>query len=782
MGAPNGNHRFRIAAVLLVAGAGLALCFGVLFSDESFCQGDLAGYYRPAKSLIASLARASGGVPMWNPFFASGQPFAGNPEHEIFHPLTTLFFLLPFEVAFAMQVIAPLLLGVVGMFVLLRSLRRSKWAALMGAVSWGFGGYLLSVTCLLPSLFTASILPLGLAFAVRLVHGGTLRGMLGQIIGLALCLGWQCLAAEPSVLLVTLLPFAALLLLERRHVSRRALLGTAAAFALGLAIGAAALIPGLDHAGKTVRASGLPEGWASVWSMPPLRVLDLLSPNALGHPGIPNGYWGLSWYAPRPGPFLMSLYPGLLVTALAVAACVGRLRRLWSWVALGGFGYLLALGKFLPLWPLLRRLPLLSTVRFPEKFALLIILPLVIVASHGFDHCVRGPARWRRGLATALAALGGAMALVATTLWLVRDRSPYARLMAGDTVRVASIAACLSALFAWRRRLGPATLAPILVGVLAIDLVSAGRPLLTTHDRSDLNAPPAFLRSAVGSGRDQTLFHWAAWIPGVTGHLGTLGLARPPIPVQWGLGLTLENDFDLTQLRWTAEATDRFWGVVKQSPAMVAPLLRRRGVTAVVQAGARGGGPTGTAYLAAHLGGQPVPIETVTLADSRPFVFAARQVEIVDGNDGWESAVLRLGPAVAETACVDRASLSVFAGPPAPADVRMAMRAPGRVAFDVRAHGPQSSFLAINQTWDPFWRAAVDGQAAQLVRTDIALSGLVVPPGQHSVVLEYDNPWLRVGMATSACALLGCLILLLVARRARPCKSVDRGGVTPEFS
>jgi hypothetical protein len=182
----------------------------------------------------------------------------------------------------------PLLLGAIGMFVLLRSLRRGRWACLMGSLSWGFGGYLISSTTLLPGLFAASIIPLGLAFAVRLARGARAR----ELVGLALCVGWQCLAGEPSVLLVTVLPFVALLFSQRRCVSRAALIRIAAGLGLGIAIGGAALIPGFDHASKTVRASGLPAEWASLWSMPPLRVLDLLSPHALGHPEMQDPYWG----------------------------------------------------------------------------------------------------------------------------------------------------------------------------------------------------------------------------------------------------------------------------------------------------------------------------------------------------------------------------------------------------------------------------------------------------------------------------------------------------------
>ena len=41
-----------------------------------------------------------------------------------------------------------------------------------------------------------------------------------------------------------------------------------------------------------------------------------------------------------------------------------------------------------------------------------------------------------------------------------------------------------------------------------------------------------------------------------------------------------------------------------------------------------------------------------------------------------------------------------------------------------------------------------------------ALSGVLVPPGQHSVELEYDDPWLRVGFLISLLAGFACLLLI----------------------
>jgi hypothetical protein len=163
-------------------------------------------------------------------------------------------------------------------------------------------------------------------------------------------------------------------------------------------------------------------------------------------------------------------------------------------------------------------------------------------------------------------------------------------------------------------------------------------------------------------------------------------------------------------------------------------------------------------------------------------VFAARRVEIVDGNDGWETTVMRLRDEAAGAACVDRSSLDSFPGTPAPAEIGAVERSPDRLSLRVLARGPQPSFLAINQTWDPFWEATMDGAPAQLLRTDISLSGLVVPAGPHTIVLAYHNPWLDLGMATSAFGLLAALALLVlrVVRAGRRGPEPGRGAEARE--
>ena len=736
------------------------LFWRVLAHGESFGDRDLAAYYHPAKSIIAPLARASGGIPQWNPFFASGQPFAANPEHEVFCPLTTLFFLLPFEIAFRLQVILPLPLAAVCMFVFLRTLRRSRAAALFGALSWGFGGYLLSTTTLLPSLFAVASLPLTLAFVVRVARQPRLR----DVAALALCYGLQCLSGEPVAIGATLLLGVAAALAQRRTCERptRPVVALVLGLLLGLAVAGATLVPGLHHAGKTDRAAGIADDQALAWSMPGVRMLELFSPHVLGHvePSNLHLFWGAALYGQKGSPYFYSIYPGLAASLLALLAAATRRRVARAWMVVAVVGVLLALGSHFPLWPSLRKLPGLSGVRFPEKFVLLFMVPLIVAAALGFDQTVMGPARGRRWLLRLLGGFVVVGAAGAALISLFAGRMPAGftwRQARFDALHLAAVALVTGIALHSRIPLKRAVRGLVICAVLALDLASAGRGVIHTVPLNKLAAVPQALMPLVTRAQDDLLFHAAAW----DSELADVdGIAKPPTPARWGVATTLESDYDITFLRATNRATRLFWQVVGQQPALMSPLLERRGVTALLRF--RPGAHWQGDFVVASDGGPSVQL--LTSPDAQPPVFAAQRVEIVDGDAGWVQAALRLGPEVRQAAIVDRRELAAFPESPAPATIRIKQRTPVTTVLDVDAQGPGPSFLAFNQTWDEGWRATCDGVALRWLRSDVSLSGVVVPPGQHRIVVIYEDPWVTAGVTASVLAALAALALLLLDR------------------
>lgn len=780
-----GASRILLAGLLLVVLAEAALFAGAVFGGETFRERDLAFLHRPAKSLVAPLWKTSAGLPLWNPFYASGQPYAANPAHAAFHPLTLLFLGLPFEAAFRAQVLVPPLVGGLSAFALARALGRSRAASVLGAVGWGFGGYLVSCTNLLPILFAASVAPAVLAFSVRCARGGRVR----DVVGLSVSLALVAASGEPSTLLMLpLLLAAALAAGPRRARPLRGALASPRALLLGAALGAglsaASLLPGLHHAAKTVRAGGLPDRLAGEWSLPPARLLELASPHALGHVDEEDEswYWGRGLYPGMHFPLFYSLYPGLCVTLLALVATVRGFGRLWPWLAASGLGLLLSLGTNAPFWPLARGLPLLSSIRYPEKFVLLLALPLLVLATYGFDWALGSREGGRRALAAALGiAVGLGLAAAAVIAWADGHGTPpwaelgvaphlaarFGAVAARDALRVAGVAAaCLVALavFLWSRSWGRLAL----VAVTAADLAHAGRSLIPSDPVAEAVAVPPFLRPLVGRPLSGPLFHLAADDAG-------RGLARvlasPPIPVQWGIPLTLDADFELVALEWTERSRKLFWSAVQRRPEAMPVLLSRRGVAAVVKLGPGVRVAGGRLWLPP---GATTPAELAVSRSPRPPVFAAKRVAWYAAPEDWVDVVLGLGSEAAEAVCLEAGGGTGLPDRPSGADVRDLRIAPGAVRFAVAVPGPVPAVLAVNQTWDEGWTATVDGERTDVLRADVALSALVVPPGEHRVELLYRDAWVVAGLTLSGvflAALAGVAALGLGRRRTTPLRA-----------
>ncbi|MBK8691206.1 MAG: YfhO family protein [Deltaproteobacteria bacterium] len=74
--------------------------------------------------------------------------------------------------------------------------------------------------------------------------------------------------------------------------------------------------------------------------------------------------------------------------------------------------------------------------------------------------------------------------------------------------------------------------------------------------------------------------------------------------------------------------------------------------------------------------------------------------------------------------------------------------------------------LVVGEPWYPGWRASVDGRPAELLRVDLALRGVALGPGAHTVRMEYTAAPLRLGAAISGVAIALAALLAGLLRRA----------------
>jgi uncharacterized membrane protein YfhO len=76
-------------------------------------------------------------------------------------------------------------------------------------------------------------------------------------------------------------------------------------------------------------------------------------------------------------------------------------------------------------------------------------------------------------------------------------------------------------------------------------------------------------------------------------------------------------------------------------------------------------------------------------------------------------------------------------------------------------------------SYDPGWRADVDGRPAAVERANVAFRGVAVPAGRHRVTLRYRPPAVGMGLVGS---LLGLVAAGVLARRPGIRPDPARGG------
>ena len=92
---------------------------------------------------------------------------------------------------------------------------------------------------------------------------------------------------------------------------------------------------------------------------------------------------------------------------------------------------------------------------------------------------------------------------------------------------------------------------------------------------------------------------------------------------------------------------------------------------------------------------------------------------------------------------------------------------PHRIALETRRS--EGGFLVLSEVYDDGWKAYLDGEERQVLRTDYTLRGIDVPSGQHRIEFVYRPRSFRNG---AICSAVGFIFMILFAaigiRRAQP--------------
>ncbi len=445
-----------VALGVIVAAATTLLAEALLFGQVQR-ERDTYLFYYPVYQWFAEQLKA-GRFPLWMPQLFSGYPLFADGETGMLYPLHWLFFgLLPTPVAFIALRFLHLVMAGAFMYAWMRALALRRLAALLAALTFAYGSFLVGQIHHENLVRTAVWLPLVLCW-IELAYRGRGRARACYLLAGGATLGVQLTALHVQPALITLMALSLYVAFRTvcppagvdiwpaawrqraTWLGRRLLLSVAVlagVIGVGLGLAMAQLLPLYELGQQTFRGERVPFAFATSYSIHPSQLVTLLFPYFFRSP---TGSWPL-WVG-----WETVVYVGVapLVLALVALAAVRR-REVIFFALLGTFGALLAFGDYSPipvlelLWPL----PGFSALRVPGRYSLLLVVALAVLAAYGLDwveRSARERPRRRALLAAALGVNAGVLALLALFVlarsWLLQAPEQSKALIASTYLAV----------------------------------------------------------------------------------------------------------------------------------------------------------------------------------------------------------------------------------------------------------------------------------------------------------------------------------------------------------
>lgn len=376
----------------------------VLSGYNLFTERDLSVFFIPPRIFwVDAIKNLS--LPLWNPYLLQSQPLIATLQPAVFYPLHVIYFLMPFDQAFNCIIVFHYFLAGLFTYILMRRLRASDSASLVAAVTFMLSGYLLSVHNLLPVLLSVAWIPL----VFLLYFAGLVKKEVRYSIFSALAAAIMFFAGAPIILFVSfmvivlLTAFPNILFEKAEYPSLRARAYHLGIFlVLFLGISAIQLLPFLELARLSTRASGFSFAEATTWSLHPKDIIQFFVPDLFGYELRPAEYWdNQSW--------LKSLYLGMIPFLLSAFFFIKKGRMQLCLALLILISLLLAMGRYNPLYALFfNYVPLMDRVRYPVRFLFLGVFAISISAGLGYDCLKEGI---RKGETTTRRLVYGVLAL-----------------------------------------------------------------------------------------------------------------------------------------------------------------------------------------------------------------------------------------------------------------------------------------------------------------------------------------------------------------------------------
>jgi hypothetical protein len=751
-----------LVALLVWTAAIVAFFWKAVSLQEAFFYFDITEINYPYRDFFARELQA-GRLSRWHPGLYCGFPLYSESQAGYFHPLKYLFY--PWMAtwkAFNLDTVLSVWLTGVGAYAWLRR-HVGTSGALTGAAVFGLSGFVWAHFVHTSMINALASVPL-LFWSLEAAWDG--RRLRPLALG-ALAMACQVFAGH---LQDTILTAGALGLYslyrsatERGLRARLAVLGVAGGLVvLALCVSAVQWIPSKELLDRSPRAEGLT--WDNLtfgsWHpelLPSLVVREAFGTRARGTDWM-NGFYPYHE---------MNAYMGLIAMTLAiVGGAAYRDRWVGFWVLLAGIGSILMLGRFTFLFDHAHRVPIAGSSRIPVRFHFWVALAVAALSAVGVDRLARP------GVVRLRLAFGAAIALVITSIpimivvyapvwtepsrwalpnhlerfrWLGREltaatvRTSLLVLVAGALATLAARAADPARRSRW------AALLPVLVIADLLGAHSEDAPTITPAYWTD---PPPTARRLKADPSCQRVFGLAERASNEPGyaskplnflsHRDPLGWSLAPV---WGLASSA-GETPIIPRRYLAYTDHARVPRGRFDIEGVTHLLTGRGFPNAFGKGEI----VGSAYIYRNYGALP----RVRLM-GRPY-YVADQAEAI-------AAVDRLGAEIHRRLVVEDPDRPLPEAAEVAGGATITHEEPESIAIAIKAD--RQAYLALADTFDPGWSAALDGRPVPIRPAWITFRAVAVPPGTHTLVFRYRPAGFDRGLAITGCGLLvvlGCLV------------------------
>jgi hypothetical protein len=762
----NETVKSRIIYFALLAAAVLAYFNNVLTGESIFIERDLSVFFIPPKVLWADMIK-QGMFPFWNPYNYSGIPLLATLQPGVLYPPHVLYLVLPFNIAWNWMVVLHFLLAAASIYALIKYLKASDEAALVGGIIYTLSGYLLSVHNLVPHLYAVSWFPLIVLCLLRYFETGKARAAVVTAILLVV----QFLSGAPEIVILTglvlvILTFFAPAFVETPARLPSRLCGVVGIVLLCVLLSSFQLLPLLELKSWSIRQGGLTYREAGVWSLAWRDFLQFLIPDPYGNFMSDKNYWfNQSW--------LKTIYLGIIPFFLSAFFFVTKDRRRVVFLVLIFVSFIFALGFNTPLYQLLYKVPPFNSLRYPVKFLFLFFFVISITAGMGLDKLRQGVAGHdRRVTRTAQVAFytGFLFALLwafvtiykdPVIAWLVgRGFVPEAYNFPGvnlhDIRRFSffSFIFCIMVLVYVRVRFKRTVLAFIIL-ILGADLFLASYGYYSVHPWKDYMAPHPFAEK-LADDRD-TARYFVTPKTDKTYPLFPRSRQTLSAPFAALFGLYSVDGAEVLRI----SPYDKFLYLLKNAPSVedAARFLDISGVRYLISS-IRIESPAFKELMVHKVNDaavylyEYVPYRGRFLLYSRARTLPTEKAVI----DGLLDKKLDLSREL----LVQGREAGIEELPEGAGRVSVASYLPNRVVL--KSETAHDAFLYVTDTYYPGWKAYVDGKETPIMQANLAYRAVRVPAGAHEVVFSYRPVSFYLGVLVTFFALIAALFIV---RRSR---------------